>query len=117
MGRLAPVALTCLSAVRSRRLSTVVVRPGPAPEQLAERLHLTPRTLRRRLQERGQGFQSLLEEARHRDSRHLLASSDMEIQRISELLGFADPANFTRAFKGWMGMTPSQWRYQQAGQD
>ncbi len=100
-----------------RELLVLGAHGYPAPEQLAERLHLTPRTLRRRLQERGQGFQSLLEEARHRDSRHLLASSDMEIQRISELLGFADPANFTRAFKGWMGMTPSQWRHQQAGQD
>ncbi|KZZ22248.1 hypothetical protein A3754_20525 [Alcanivorax sp. HI0083] len=59
----------------------------------------------------------MLEEARYRDSRHLLASSDMEIQRISELLGFADPANFTRAFKGWMGMTPSQWRSQHAEKD
>ncbi len=89
----------------------------PTPEQLAEYLHLTSRTLRRRLQERGQGFQSLLEEARRRDSRHLLGSSDVEIQRISELLGFTDPANFTRAFKVWMGMTPSQWRHQHAGED
>ena len=89
----------------------------PSPEQLAERLHLTPRTLRRRLQERGQGFQSLLEEARRRDGCHLLGSSDVEVQRIGELLGFADPANFTRAFKVWMGMTPSQWRHQHAGED
>ena len=59
-------------------------------------------------------FQSLLEEARRRDSCHLLAASDMEIQRISQLLGFADPANFTRAFKVSMGITPSQWRERHA---
>jgi AraC-like DNA-binding protein len=38
----------------------------------------------------------------------------MEIQRISQLLGFADPANFTRAFKVSMGITPSQWRERHA---
>jgi AraC-like DNA-binding protein len=97
-----------------RELLVLDAEGYPTPEQLAEHLHLTSRTLRRRLQERGLGFQSLLEEARRRDSCHLLAASDMEIQRISQLLGFADPANFTRAFKVSMGMTPSQWRERHA---
>ncbi|MCH8497039.1 MAG: AraC family transcriptional regulator [Marinobacter sp.] len=82
----------------------------PSPEALAQSLHLTTRTLRRRLQEQGSGYKQLLEEARQRDSCHLLSDSDMSIQRIADLLGYTDPANFTRAFKGWTGMTPSQWR-------
>lgn len=82
----------------------------PTPEQLAQALHLTPRTLRRRLHEQGHSYKQLLEEARRRDSCQLLGSPELEIQRISDLLGYTDPANFTRAFKSWMGMTPSVWR-------
>lgn len=82
----------------------------PTPEQLAANLCLTPRTLRRRLQERGLSYKQLLDDVRRRDSCQLLANSEMEIQSISEMLGFADPANFTRAFKGWMGVVPSEWR-------
>jgi AraC-like DNA-binding protein len=85
----------------------------PTPEKLASRLHLTPRTFRRRLHEQGQSYQQLLEEARRRDSCRLLMQPELEIRRIGELLGYTDPANFTRAFKGWTGMTPSQWRLAQ----
>lgn len=82
----------------------------PDPEQLAQLLHLTPRTLRRRLQERGCNYQLLLEQARLRDSRQLLQQEELEVRQIGELLGFVNPANFTRAFKGWTGMTPREWR-------
>ncbi len=85
----------------------------PTPEQLAARLHLTPRTFRRRLHEQGQSYQQLLEQARRRDSCRLLAQPELEIRRIGELLGYTDPANFTRAFRGWTGMAPSQWRLAQ----
>ncbi|MED5238176.1 MAG: AraC family transcriptional regulator ligand-binding domain-containing protein [Pseudomonadota bacterium] len=84
----------------------------PSPEQVADQLHQTPRTLRRRLQERGCNYQQLLEEARVRDSRRLLQQADLEVRRIGEMLGYLNPANFTRAFKGWTGMTPREWRRQ-----
>lgn len=84
----------------------------PSPARLAEMLHMTPRTFRRRLQEQGLSYQQLLDEARQRDSRMLLARDDLEIRRIAELLGYADPANFTRAFRGWMGVSPRSWRKQ-----
>ena len=82
----------------------------PTPEQLAANLCLTPRTLRRRLHEQGLSYRRILDDVRRRDSCDLLATSNLEIQSISELLGYADPANFTRAFKGWTGRTPRNWR-------
>ena len=82
----------------------------PDPDKLAEMLHLTPRTLRRRLQERGCNYQQLLEQARLRDSRQLLQQPDLEIRRVGEMLGYLNPANFTRAFKEWTGKTPREWR-------
>lgn len=94
----------------------VALTPGnagyPSPARLAEMLHMTPRTFRRRLQEQGLSYQQLIEEARQRDSRMLLARDDLEIRRIAELLGYADPANFTRAFRSWTGMSPRSWRKQ-----
>lgn len=95
------------------RIALVLSPQGyPTPEQLADMLHQTPRTLRRRLQERGSNYQQLLEEARLRDSCHLLQEADLEVRRIGEMLGYLNPANFTRAFKGWTGMTPREWRRQ-----
>ncbi|MDX5299131.1 MAG: AraC family transcriptional regulator [Gammaproteobacteria bacterium] len=82
----------------------------PTPASLAEHLNMTPRTLRRRLQEQGSSYRRLVEEARRRDSGRLLLSTDLEIYRVSECLGYADPANFTRAFRAWTGQTPHAWR-------
>lgn len=81
--------------------------------EVAEQLYLTPRTLRRHLQDSGYSYQQLLEEARKRDSCMLLANPQVEIQKVAGLLGYTNPANFTRAFKTWMGVTPSTWRSQQ----
>lgn len=82
----------------------------PTPEMIAATQHLTPRTYRRRLQDSGSGYTSLLEEARRRDSLRLLANPALEIRAISVMLGYADPANFTRAFRQWTGMSPREWR-------
>jgi AraC-like DNA-binding protein len=82
----------------------------PDPEQLAARLHMSTRTFRRRLLLQGSNYRQLLEDARRRDALHLLDSPSLEIQQIATLLGYADPANFTRAFRGWTGKTPSGYR-------
>jgi AraC-like DNA-binding protein len=91
------------------------LKPGrdgyPDPEELAGQLHLLPRTFRRRLREQGQSYRQLLEEARRRDSCDMLDHTDISVHRIGELLGYTEPANFTRAFRRWSGMTPSQWRF------
>ncbi|MGM0563968.1 MAG: AraC family transcriptional regulator [Pseudomonadota bacterium] len=97
--------------VQQTRMALVLGSRGyPTPDEVADRLHMTPRTLRRHLHEEGQSYQSLLEEARRRDSARLLDSAGLEVRRIAEWLGYTDPANFTRAFKSWTGMTPSAWR-------
>lgn len=90
------------------------LQPGrhgyPTPEAIAAQLHLTQRTFRRRLQEQGSSYSQLLEEARRRDAMRLLSTAELEIRQVSEMLGYADPANFTRAFKAWTGSAPREWR-------
>lgn len=95
---------------RTRAALQLGTQGYPTPEAVAAQLHMTPRTFRRRLQEQGCSYKQLLEEARRRDSCRLLEKPELEIRRISELLGYADPANFTRAFKQWTGVAPREWR-------
>lgn len=109
LGELAS-ARPLLARARAEMLLTATGYPSPA--ELARRLHLSLRTLRRQLLQQGSGYQHLLDEARHRDALQLLASPQPEIARIAGLLGYREPANFTRAFRQWTGQTPSAFRAQ-----
>ena len=82
----------------------------PSLEAVAERLNMSTRTLRRRLQDQGLGFMDLLHAARRRDALSLLERPALEVAQIAQMLGYADPANFTRAFRQWTGLAPSAWR-------
>lgn len=82
----------------------------PTPEQLAEQLHMSPRTLRRKLQAHGSNYKKLLEDARRRDAITFIENHDIEISKVASMLGYNNPANFSRAFKQWTGNSPSQYR-------
>ena len=85
----------------------------PHLELAAEKLYISSRTLKRRLQERGLGFQQLLDEARKRDAIKLIQNTRLTIEQIAQRLGYTDAANFTRAFKRWTEHTPTAWRKNQ----
>jgi AraC-like DNA-binding protein len=77
---------------------------------LAHALHLSERTLRRRLSEQGTSYQLLLDELRARTACELVQAGAQSLDAISVRLGFADPACFFHAFKRWTGKTPMQFR-------
>jgi AraC-like DNA-binding protein len=52
----------------------------------------------------------LLDEVRRDASRRLLANTDLDANEIAFLLGFEELNSFSRAFHGWEGATPIQWR-------
>lgn len=79
-------------------------------DSVARALHLSPRTLRRRLHERGATFHALVSEARRAEAAKMLRNSVLTVEQIAEHLGYADPGNFCRAFKRWTGRTPGQFR-------
>lgn len=81
-----------------------------SPAQIANDLHLSLRTFRRRLQQEGSSYQILLEEIKKRDALQLLEDNRLAIQQISSLLGYGNPANFSRTFRQWTGKTPSEYR-------
>ncbi len=82
----------------------------PSMDVISEALHMSPRTLQRRLQEAGSSFQRVLDEARHSMARYYLSNSVLELNEAAYLLGFEDPNSFGRAFRIWEGMPPSDWR-------
>jgi AraC-like DNA-binding protein len=101
---------------RDNLLERVRAQLAPGPdgyadlERVAERLFMSGRTLKRKLQERGTTFRALLDDARFRQAQQLLENPDLDIQQVAIALGYRDPACFTRAFRRWSGRTPSQAR-------
>ncbi|MCM1959078.1 AraC family transcriptional regulator [Acinetobacter modestus] len=93
-----------------RDLVVLGVDGYPQLEEVAERLYISSRTLRRKLGEEGIGYSDLLKSARKRDAISMLDDYEMDITHIATVLGYRDPSNFTRAFKLWTNMTPSEYR-------
>jgi AraC-like DNA-binding protein len=85
---------------------------GRRPEirDLARELHLSTRTLQRRLAEQDVTFQRLLDEARRELARHYLLHASRELNETAYLLGYEDANSFFRAFQNWEGTSPGQWR-------
>lgn len=77
---------------------------------IAAKLHLSPRTLQRRLNEGGHSFSSLLDGIRRDMAHDLLMHSNASITEIGFRLGFSDLSNFIRACRRWFGCTPQKHR-------
>ena len=79
-------------------------------DDMARRLNVSKRSLQRRLSEEGTNYQNLLNETRFEMSERYLKNSDLSVPEISYLLGFRDTSSFFRAFHGWTGTTPGDFR-------
>lgn len=90
----------------------IVERPGYFPDidYIAEKLHMTSRTLRRKLTAENSSYQKILAEVRYQLAREYLSTSNLPLEEISSLLGYSAPGNFTNAFKRWHGNSPRQFR-------
>ena len=82
----------------------------PRAEQMAQRLHLSPRTLHRRLVEAGTSYQAIIDGLRERLAIEFLERTDLSVDEIAERSGFSDVSNFRKAFKKWTGQTPAYYR-------
>ena len=77
---------------------------------VARELHLSPRTLHRRLEDEGSNFQAIKDALRRDLAISRLAKTQQPLARIAADLGFADPSAFYRAFVSWTGMAPAHYR-------
>ena len=102
--------------VRSVLRSALVAGHAKAG-QVAALFSMHARTLNRRLNDFGTGFQKLADEGRFEIARQMLKDSTMDVRQIASMLDYADASAFTRAFRRWSGTTPAQWRATRARVD
>jgi AraC-like DNA-binding protein len=119
---------TVLESLAERKLSRVTREGGhaerlrdyltsnalaqrPQMDVVARSLGISVRSLRRRLDEEGVSYTSLLNEARATLAKRMLDDPRRSIYETAYAMGFSDPSAFHRAFKRWTGMTPTQYRH------
>jgi len=78
----------------------------------AEIIGMSPRTLQRRLDDEHTTFAALLDRLRLRKAQAMLNEPDVKLIEIAFELGYENPPSFTRAFRRWTGVTPSEYRRQ-----
>jgi AraC-like DNA-binding protein len=79
-------------------------------ETLAAALNLSPRSLHRQLLEEGASLQQLKDEVRSEKARELLLRTDKPIKQVASASGFRNEKSFIRAFRGWTGTPPAEFR-------
>ncbi len=97
----------CLSAVD--KLKRCISESNITLDALASKMHVSSRTLHRRLQEQGKNFNQLLRDIRLELATEYLADTRLSLSEISARLGYAEQSAFSRAFKQWTNTTPKQY--------
>jgi AraC-like DNA-binding protein len=93
------------------RVRALLATGGPfGLVDVAEAMHVSARTLKRRLSDHGVTFHALVSDARRTEAIRLLRHSVLTVEQIGAQLGYADAGNFCRAFKRWTGTTPGAFR-------
>lgn len=94
-----------------RSIITNVLSEGvPTISFIAAKLHISARTLQRKLSDQGHSFQGLVDIARKDLSQRLLRETNYSLAEVAFLTGFSEQSGFTRAFKRWVGETPRSYR-------
>jgi AraC-like DNA-binding protein len=99
-----------LTARVRRRLRQFL--PGAVPdfEELAQELGMTPATMRRRLHEEGESYQSIKDQLRRDLAISYLSHTRRSVMDIAVELGFSERSAFHRAFRKWTGASPGEFR-------
>ena len=84
--------------------------PLPDLEAMAASLHVSQRTLNRRLQQEGSSYRQLKSAALAHWAKLYLEHTEDSVENIAAALGYQDTANFRRAFRKSAGVTPDSFR-------
>jgi AraC-like DNA-binding protein len=102
------IAMTATERVRA--LLDEPTGPRLPFDDVAQRLAMSARSLRRQLAAEGTSYQHLLDRLRRDEAVRQIARDARQIKAIARTLGFSDPRGFRRAFQRWTGLTPQQFR-------
>lgn len=104
-----------LSQVRRRLLAGDT--DFPTCDVMAAELHMSARTLMRKLKQHGASYQGLLDEVRKERAQWYLRHTSYPMESIAERLGYLDTTNFSRTFRRWFGISPSAYRRSAGGSE
>lgn len=93
-----------IRAILERRLRARQKFPGM--DELCRRLHVSAPTLHRRLLSEGTSYQKLKDDIRQDLAIHGLVHERLPVQEVATRLGYTEARSFTRAFRGWTGLSP-----------
>jgi AraC-like DNA-binding protein len=100
------------TAVRGRRVLLGLLARGKATAKVVGReLGMSERTLHRRLHDEGTSFRRVLDDVRRDVATALLDDQRIAIAEIAFILGYSEPAAFTRSFRRWTGQSPQAARH------
>ena len=77
--------------------------------EVAKQLHMSPRTLMRKLDCDGTKFQAVRDNVSKEQAADYLKDPSLSVESVGHLMGFSDTSSFRRSFKRWFGETPSQY--------
>jgi AraC-like DNA-binding protein len=96
---------------RVRELVAAELRDGtPTSESIAEKLHVSERTLRRRLHDEDTTYEKLLDGLRRALAERYMGEANLSIDEVSLMLGYSEANAFRRAFTRWHGESPARYR-------
>jgi AraC-like DNA-binding protein len=112
------VAAECLARLDKDRIVTQVYAKlieqlpsgEPTEEKIAQSLHMSLRSLQRRLSEEDTSYRGILDRTREELASEYLKQRHLSLSEIAFMVGFSDSSNFSRAFKRWTGLAPSNYR-------
>ncbi|WP_257170020.1 AraC family transcriptional regulator [Bradyrhizobium sp. SRS-191] len=97
-------------AGKVRQVLLANLESPPDADALAGQLGLSPRTLRRRLQQEHTSYRELIDDLRAQTAIRYIRDTRLTVETIAFLLGFSDPAAFRYAFRRWTNTAPNAFR-------
>lgn len=99
-----------IAAAVYKTLLEIMPDGEPTQEKVAAALGTSSRSLHRKLKELNTSYKTIVDETRQHLARQYLKQSDQSITSITYQLGFKDVSSFSRSFKRWTGLSPSEFR-------
>ncbi|HQJ08175.1 MAG TPA: AraC family transcriptional regulator [Deltaproteobacteria bacterium] len=90
----------------------IIASMGQIPHlpDVAKKLAMSSRTLRRRMQERNTTYQRILDEVRQELAKEYVAGTNLSVDQIAGRVGFSEAATFRKAFKKWTGRNIGEFK-------
>lgn len=115
LDRLGSVGSDTFSDRVRRQIHVAIARGQLGESAIARSLGMDTSTLRRKLAQEGAKYRTIAQRVKFGVASQLINETDLKLADVAAVIGFDEKSVFTRAFRQWSGMTPSQWRERAKG--